>query len=44
MILGMAFPNVLGVVLLSDVVAKGLADYRQKLAAGEVRPHSETAA
>jgi len=38
MILGMAFPNVLGVVLLSGVVARGLADYRQALADGTVRP------
>jgi AGCS family alanine or glycine:cation symporter len=38
MILGMAFPNVLGVVILSGVVARGLADYRQALAAGTVRP------
>jgi AGCS family alanine or glycine:cation symporter len=40
MILGMAFPNILGVFLLSGVVARGLADYRQKLASGEVRPHA----
>jgi AGCS family alanine or glycine:cation symporter len=39
MILGMAFPNILGVFLLSGVVARGLAEYRQKLASGEVRPH-----
>ena len=39
MILGMAFPNILGVFLLSGVVAKGLAEYRQKLASGEVQPH-----
>jgi AGCS family alanine or glycine:cation symporter len=38
MILGMAFPNILGVVLLSGVVARGLADYRQALADGTVRP------
>ena len=38
MILGMAFPNVLGVFLLSDVVVRGLADYRRKLASGEVKP------
>jgi AGCS family alanine or glycine:cation symporter len=39
MILGMAFPNVLGCLLLSGVVAKSLADYRQALASGEVQPH-----
>ena len=40
MILGMAFPNILGVFLLSGVVARGLAEYREKLASGEVRPHA----
>jgi alanine or glycine:cation symporter, AGCS family len=40
MILGMAFPNILGVVLMADVVARGLADYRAKLASGEIRPHA----
>jgi AGCS family alanine or glycine:cation symporter len=40
MILGMAFPNILGVVLLSGVVATSLADYRRALAAGEIRQHS----
>jgi AGCS family alanine or glycine:cation symporter len=39
MILGMAFPNILGLFLLSDVVAKGLADYQRKLASGELQPH-----
>jgi AGCS family alanine or glycine:cation symporter len=39
MILGMAFPNVLGVFLLSGVVARSLAEYRQALASGEVRAH-----
>jgi AGCS family alanine or glycine:cation symporter len=40
MILGMAFPNILGVVLLSGVVARGLAEYRRDLATGAVRPHA----
>lgn len=40
MILGMAFPNILGVFLLSGVVAQGLAEYRQKLASGEVQSHA----
>lgn len=40
MILGMAFPNILGVFLLSGVVARSLADYRQALASGEVRQHT----
>jgi len=39
MILGMAFPNVLGVAILSGLVARDLADYRTKLATGAVRPH-----
>ncbi len=39
MILGMAFPNILGVFLLSGTVAQSLADYRRALASGEVRPH-----
>ena len=39
MILGMAFPNILGVFLLSGTVATSLADYRRALASGEVRPH-----
>jgi len=38
MILGMAFPNVLGVFLLSGLVARGLAEYRARLASGEVHP------
>jgi len=40
MILGMAFPNVLGAVILSGLVARDLADYRTKLATGAVRPHA----
>jgi AGCS family alanine or glycine:cation symporter len=39
MILGMAFPNILGVLLLSGLVARSLADYRKALASGEVTPH-----
>jgi Na+/alanine symporter len=36
----MAFPNILGVFLLSGVVARSLADYRQALASGEVQQHT----
>ena len=39
MILGMAFPNVLGVLLLSGVVARELKEYTAKLKSGEVRPY-----
>ncbi len=42
MILGMAFPNILGVFLLSGAVARSLAEYRAALASGEVKPHDET--
>ncbi len=35
MLLGMAFPNILGVLLLSNVLARDLARYRARLAAGE---------
>jgi AGCS family alanine or glycine:cation symporter len=38
MLLGMAFPNILGVVLLSDVIARDLDRYRARLAAGEFTP------
>lgn len=38
MILGMAFPNILGVLLLSGAVASSLAEYRRALATGEIRP------
>jgi AGCS family alanine or glycine:cation symporter len=37
MILGMAFPNILGLFLLSGLVADDLADYTAKLADGEIR-------
>lgn len=37
MILGMAVPNVLGVLLMSNLIARELADYRKKLASGEIR-------
>jgi AGCS family alanine or glycine:cation symporter len=40
MILGMAFPNILGVVLLSGSVARALAEYRGALAAGDVKSHA----
>ncbi len=38
MILGMAFPNILGVVLLSGVVKRSLDDYMARLASGEITP------
>ena len=39
MILGMAFPNVLGVVLLSGKVKGAFQDYWAKLKSGEIRPY-----
>jgi len=39
MILGMAFPNILGAMLLSGLVARSLTEYRQALASGAVQPH-----
>jgi len=39
MILGMAFPNVLGVLMLSGLVARELKEYTAKLKSGEVRPY-----
>ncbi|MEC9072098.1 MAG: alanine/glycine:cation symporter family protein, partial [Myxococcota bacterium] len=41
MILGMAFPNILGVLLLSGLVRKDLDEYLGKLRSGEVRPFAE---
>ena len=38
MILGMAFPNVLGVLLLSGMVSKWLKEYEGKLESGEIKP------
>jgi AGCS family alanine or glycine:cation symporter len=40
MILGMAFPNVLGVLLLSGLVARSLAEYRAGLASGSIHPYA----
>ena len=40
MVLGMAFPNVVGVVLLSANVKKDLAEYERKLESGEIAPIS----
>ena len=40
MVLGMAFPNVVGVVLLSANVKKDLAEYERKLKSGEIAPTS----
>ncbi len=36
MILGMAFPNLLGIVFMTGLVAKSLKDYEGKLARGEI--------
>ncbi len=38
MILGMAFPNILGVVMLSGGIRKDLDEYTAKLKSGEVKP------
>jgi len=40
MILGMAFPNILGVLLLSGKVRAMLNDYQDKLASGEIKKNS----
>ena len=40
MILGMAFPNLLGLFLLSKFVRKDLDDYEDKLRRGEIKPTS----
>ena len=37
MILGMAFPNILGVLMLSGKVRGMLNDYQSKLASGEIK-------
>ncbi len=42
MILGMAFPNILGVVILSGNVRRELTDYWAKLKSGEIRPYDGT--
>jgi alanine or glycine:cation symporter, AGCS family len=39
MILGMAFPNILGVVILSGRVKAELDDYWRRLKSGEIRPY-----
>ena len=39
MILGMAFPNIAGVILLAPVVKAELERYLEKLAAGEFVRH-----
>ena len=38
MILGMAFPNILGVALLSGKVKRALDDYWGRLKSGEMKP------
>lgn len=40
MILGMAFPNILGVLMLSGVVKGELDTYWKKLKSGEIKPYS----
>ncbi|HLM67350.1 MAG TPA: alanine/glycine:cation symporter family protein, partial [Longimicrobium sp.] len=44
MILGMAFPNILGVVILSGNVKRELDDYWRRLKSGEIRPYDGRAA
>jgi AGCS family alanine or glycine:cation symporter len=39
MVLGMALPNMLGLFIMSGVVARELADYRQKLGSGQIVRH-----
>ena len=39
MILGMAFPNILGVVILSGSVRKDLQDYWKRYKAGEFKTY-----
>jgi alanine or glycine:cation symporter, AGCS family len=41
MILGMAFPNLIGVMLLSGKIKAALADYEARLASGAIRPVAE---
>ena len=38
MILGMAFPNILGVLMLSGKVRQELTEYTAKLKSGEIQP------
>ncbi|HTE19137.1 MAG TPA: alanine:cation symporter family protein, partial [Armatimonadota bacterium] len=42
MILGMAFPNILGVVILSGNVKRELNDYWRRIKNGEIRPYAAT--
>lgn len=41
MILGMAFPNILGLVLLSSEVRKDMMDYFRRIKSGEVKQHKK---
>ncbi|MDH5492353.1 MAG: alanine:cation symporter family protein, partial [Myxococcales bacterium] len=41
MILGMAFPNILGLLLLSNRVGAELKSYLGRLASGQMRPHGQ---
>lgn len=40
MILGMAFPNILGILFLTGLVARELKDYEGKLKSGEIKPRN----
>jgi AGCS family alanine or glycine:cation symporter len=40
MVLGMALPNILGVIMLSGKVKKALDAYEGKLKSGEIKPTS----
>lgn len=40
MVLGMAFPNIAGLLLLSRGISKDLAEYERKLQSGEIKPTS----
>ena len=44
MILGMAFPNIIGVVLLSGKIKESLDDYLRRLDSGEMQPVNGKAA
>ena len=43
MILGMAFPNILGLLLLSNKVGRALSDYMGRLRSGEMKPNAAAA-
>lgn len=43
MVLGMAFPNLIGVVMLSGKIKEKLDDYWSRYTSGQMRPYAETA-